>query len=87
MERYEGFKERQLRQVIEDYGRCHPADTLCAERQALKHEACEELDREEIERESLACFRAPGCDWAESCIEHARDRSEDRVMGCTLAKA
>lgn len=82
-----GFKETQLRQVAQDYDRCHPADSACAERQQLKHEACQELDRERLEREEEACFRAPGCDWGEFCMELARRGSEERVATCTLEKA
>jgi hypothetical protein len=82
-----GFKEVQLRQVLEDYGRCHPADPRCAERQQLKHEACLELDRERLEREEEACYRAPGCDWGEFCMELARSASEERVAACTTEKA
>jgi len=80
-------RERQLRQVIEDYDRCHPADALCAERQQLKHEACDELDRQRLEREEEACFMAPGCDYAETCVDIAKARHQERVDTCTREKA
>ncbi len=82
-----GWKETQLRRVVEDYDRCHPADGQCAERQQLKHEACEELDRPELERQEEACFRAPGCDSGEFCVELAKERFKERVETCTREKA
>jgi len=87
MEELKGLKERQLRQVHEDFDRCHPADAQCAERQELIHEACEEIDRPTLEREEAACFLAPGCDGGEECIEFARSRSAERAESCTRAKS
>lgn len=81
------YREEQLRQVFEDWGRCHPADAICRERQQLKAEACREADRREREHDALICLRQPGCDWAQECMENARDRSEERVEGCILSKA
>jgi hypothetical protein len=80
-------KERQLRQVVEDYDRCHPADAQCAERQQLKHEACEELDRERLAREEAACVVAPGCGGEDTCKERAKAEHEKRADTCTTAKA
>jgi hypothetical protein len=80
-------KERQLREVPEDYDRCHPADRLCGERQQLKHEACEELDRPSLERDEESCGVAPGCQGEATCQERARAEHRKRVDTCTTAKA
>lgn len=80
-------KERQLRRVVEDFDRCHPADARCAERQQLKHEACEELDRPRWASEEAACGLAPGCAGEQACLERARSEHERRAEACTRAKA
>jgi hypothetical protein len=60
--------------------------TVTAGKEERKRGKCLTKAAAKLERAKEDCFANPGCDYAETCVEVAKARHEDRAEACTTGK-
>lgn len=60
--------------------------TVTAGKEERKRGKCLTKAAEKLEKDRESCYTHPGCDYAETCVDVAKVRAEERVEDCTTGK-